>query len=315
MRRIMVTGAATWTGGRLIRRLERTPDVEVIAVDELEPSVDFDSRVHQLAIDELDFARFFLDIEPHVLIHLQTVDRAGILGREKAHSRVVLGAQGLFGALERCTTIEKVVMKSDSIFYGSGSRQPSIVTEETTPKRTTSAHSRSIRDVEHLLAEVAADLPHVEFSVLRFAPIVGSEIRNPLSRYIQLPVVPTLLGYDPRMQLIHEEDAVSALLHAVAHQVPGTFNIAADGQLYLSRVLRLGRRIAQPLPGPQHRAAMRALRTLGMRFPGYLENYLRYGRVMDTTLMKEGFGWQPGLTARQAVLAAYGRIPTPGAAQ
>lgn len=313
MRRIMVTGAATWTGGRLIQRLERLPGVEVIAVDELDATVEFDSPVHDLAIDELEFAHFFLDTRPHVLIHLQAIDRAAILGREKSHSRVVMGARGLFGALERCTDIEKVVMRSDSAFYGSGPRQPSILGEETTPKRTTSAYSRSIRDVEHLLAEVATDLPHVTFTTLRLAPIVGSEINNPLSRYLRLPVVPTILGYDPRLQVIHEEDAVSALLHAVGHPVQGTFNIAADGQLYLSRALRLGRRLAQPLPAPQHRAAMRAAGSLRGRFPGSLEYYLRYGRFMDTTLMKQSFGWKPELTSRQAILAAYGRIAAPGA--
>ncbi|MDF1596078.1 MAG: NAD-dependent epimerase/dehydratase family protein [Acidimicrobiia bacterium] len=312
MRRIMVTGAATWTGGRLIQRLEGQPDVEVIAVDELRPSVEFDSPMHELAIDELEFAHFFLDARPQALVHLQAVDRAAILGREKSHSRVVMGAHGLFGALQRCTTVETVVMKSDSAFYGSGPRQPSIVTESTEPRRTASAHTRSIRDIEELLAEVAGDLPDVTFTTLRFAPILGAEIGNPISRYLQLPVVPTLLGYDPRMQVIFEEDAVSAILHAVARPVPGTFNIAADGQLYLSRILRLGRRIAQPLPAPQHRAAMRALRALGNPFPGNLEDYLRNGRVMDTTLMKDSFGWRPKLTARQAVLAGYGRVRSPG---
>jgi UDP-glucose 4-epimerase len=314
MRRIMVTGAATWTGGRLIQRLERHPEVEVIAVDELPATVEFESPLHDLAIDELDFAHFFLDTRPHVLIHLQAIDRAAILGREKSHSRVVMGARGLFGALQRCTEIEKVVMKSDSAFYGSSPRQPSIVGEGTAPRGTTSAYSRSIRDVENLLAEVAADVPKVTFTTLRLAPIVGSEINNALSRYLRLPVVPTILGYDPRIQVIHEEDAVSALLHAVGSSVPGTFNIAADGQLYLSRVLRLGRRLAQPLPGPQHRAAMRAAGALGGRFPGSLEYYLRYGRFMDTTLMRQSYGWTPALTVRQAILTAYERVASPGIA-
>ena len=126
-------------------------------------------------------------------------------------------------------------------------------------------------------------------------------------------VVPTLLGYDPRMQLIHEEDAVSALLHAIGHDTPGNFNIAAEGQLYLSRILRLGRRVPNPLLPPQYRAAIRALRTLGRRYPGRLEAYLKYGRVMDTTRMAGSFGWAPHLTARQAVLAMYERVEAPGA--
>lgn len=308
----MVTGAATWTGGRLIQRLEADPGVQVIAVDELSPQVEFTSPVHRLAIDELEFAHFVLESQPQVLIHLQAVDRAAVLGREKSHSRVVMGAHGLFGALQRCTELERVVVRSDSAFYGSGPRQPSIMHESTSLRSTTSAYSRSIRDVETLLAEVAADVPHIAFTTLRLAPIVGARIQNPISRYLRLPVVPTLLGYDPRMQVIHEEDAVTAVLHAAMNPVPGVYNIAGDGQLYLSRILRLGRRLPQPLPGPQFRATLRALRTAGRPIPGSLESYLRYGRVMDTTRMKESFGWMPRLTARQAVLTAYGRVPAPG---
>lgn len=312
MRRIMVTGAASWVGGRLIQRLEGLPGVEVIAVDELPATVEFRTPLHDLAIDELEFAHFFLDTQPHVLIHLQALDRAAILGREKSHSRVVMGAQGLFGALQRCTVIEKVIVKSDSAFYGAGPRQPSLVHEDSSPRRSTSAYSRSIRDMEDLLNEVSVELPNVEFTTLRFAPIIGLEISNPLSTYLRLPLVPTVLGYDPRMQLIHEEDAVSALLHAVASSVPGTFNIAAEGQLYLSRVLRLGRRVPYPLPPPQFRTALRGLRRLGNRLPGSLEVYLRYGRVMDIRRMIETYGWQPRLTARQAVLATFGRIEAAG---
>ena len=65
----MVTGAATWTGGRLVQRLEGLPDVEVIAVDELPPTIEFNSPVHELAIDELEFAHFFLDITGDGDIH------------------------------------------------------------------------------------------------------------------------------------------------------------------------------------------------------------------------------------------------------
>lgn len=309
----MVTGAASWVGGRLIQRLEGLPDVEVIAVDELPATVEYRTHLHDLAIDELEFAHFFLDTQPQVLIHLQALDRAAILGREKSHSRVVMGAQGLFGALQRCTTIEKVIVKSDSAFYGSGPRQPSLVHEDSSPRRSTSAYSRSIRDMEGLLNEVATELPDVQFTTLRFAPIVGAEIANALSTYLRLPLVPTVLGYDPRMQLIYQEDAVSALLHSVASDVTGTFNVAAEGQLYLSRVLRLGRRVPYPLPPPQFRAALKGLRRLGNRLPGSLEVYLRYGRVMDLGRMTQTFGWRPRLTARQAILATYGRIEAVGA--
>ena len=64
--------------------------------------------------------------------------------------------------------------------------------------------------------------------MLRFAPIFGTEVNNPLSRYLRLPLVPTRIGYDPRMQLISERDAVDALRHVVANPVNGVFNVASD---------------------------------------------------------------------------------------
>ena len=53
--------------------------------------------------------------------------------------------------------------------------------------------------------------PDVALTVLRFTNFIGPHLDTSLTRYLSLPVVPTVLGYDPRMQLCHEDDALAVL--------------------------------------------------------------------------------------------------------
>ena len=92
--------------------------------------------------------------------------------------------------------------------------------------------------------------PDVAVTVLRFANLIGPRIDTVFTRYFALPVVPTVLGYDPRLQLLHEEDAVAVLERAASVELPGTFNVAGDGVLMLSQAIRRAGRIAIPVPAP-----------------------------------------------------------------
>jgi UDP-glucose 4-epimerase len=259
MRRILVTGAATWTGGQLVKRLERQPNTEVLAIDEIDPKVDFESTMLRYELDQPEFASFILDSRPDAVAHLQTVDRAAIVGRRRAHEETVVGAQALFGAIQRCDCIRHVIVKSDFCVYGMGPRNPSVVAEDAKITATRGRYATDLRALEHFIAGAAARRPDTTFTVLRFAPIFGATVANPISRFLQLPLVPTRLGFDPRLQLVAEDDAVSAIEYCLENAVPGTYNIAATGQLYLSRVLRLGNRLAQPLPRRLYDLAMRGL--------------------------------------------------------
>lgn len=310
MHRILVTGAASWVGGHLVRSLESRAETEVFAVDEIEPTVDFLSEFHLSSLDVLEFAEHVMAVKPTTVVHLQTLDRSVLFGPDQAQSSVVLGAQALFGAIGRLPAVRTVIVKSDAAVYGSGPRNPSVVRESTTPPARLVRYERSLRDVESSVRQLADEHPQVTFTVLRFNPIVGATITNPLSRYLRLPVVPTLLGSDPRLQFVHEEDAIRALEHAIDHPTAGTFNIGSEGQLYLSRILRLGKRINQRLPARQFDHAMRVLRPFGASLPRHLVNLIKYGRVTDTQLMSGELGFEPNLNCRRLVLATYDRLPT-----
>ena len=98
---ILVTGAATWVGGRLVQRLEARPGTTVVPVDELSPRVAFTTPLLKASLDTLEFARSVIDLRPDVVIHLQTLDRIAELGRVRSREGMVLGAQALFGAISR----------------------------------------------------------------------------------------------------------------------------------------------------------------------------------------------------------------------
>lgn len=309
MRRVFVTGAASWTGGQLIRRLETRPDLEVFAVDDVAPRVSFTSPFEKLSLERLSLARFVLEVEPHVIIHLQSVHPTAEEGRNTDGEARIVGALALFGAIERLDSVSSVIVKSDTAFYGASPRNPSVMRETSRPQGTPSRFQRDLTEMEHFVTETANRHDHIRYTILRFAPIFGPRVRNPFSRYLTLPVVPTRAGFDPRLQIIHEEDVVHALEHALDNDTEGTFNIAADGQLYLSRFLRLGHRVAQPLPPRLLESALTALRRVDIAVPTHVQALLKHGRVVDTTRMRSVLRFEPRYTCRQTVLNAYGIEP------
>ncbi len=309
MQRVLITGAASWTGGNLARHLETRPDLTVFTVDDQNPRVQFTSDFQRLSLDRLTLARYVLDVEPHIVFHLQSVHSTSEQGNNIEAEERIVGSLALFGAIERLDTVHTVIVKSDTAFYGASPRNPSVLSESTRPQGTPSRFQRDLTEMERFIAEAALRHPDISFVVLRFAPIFGPQVGNPISRYLTLPSVPTLLGFDPRLQFVHETDAVAALEHAADHPVPGTFNIAGRGQIYLSRVLRLGRRIPQPLPGRLFDGALNGLQRVNISVPGHLRGLLKHGRVVNTEAMAKTLGFEPTYTCRQTVLSAYGRLP------
>ena len=139
--------------------------------------------------------------------------------------------------------------------------------------------------------------------MLRYQPEIGPGLNQPLVRYLNLPVVPTQLGFDPRLQLIHAEDATGAIAAAVANPVRGAVNVAPDGTISLTKLLRLARRPTLPIP---HALASPLLARVGREL-GAADLYndgirlLRYGRGCDNTRLKEEVGFVPEFDAEGAV--------------
>jgi UDP-glucose 4-epimerase len=131
--------------------------------------------------------------------------------------------------------------------------------------------------------------------MLRFANFVGPGVDSPLTRYFKLPVVPTVLGFDPRLQFVHEDDGIEVLRQLATEDHPGTFNVAGDGVMVLSQAVRRAGRPTIALPAP----AIATVGDLGRRFGGLtgfspeLQRWLTYGRVIDTSRLTTELAWRP----------------------
>jgi UDP-glucose 4-epimerase len=155
-------------------------------------------------------------------------------------------------------------------------------------------------EVEDYVRSFDRRRPDVTVTVLRLANQVGPTVDNPLTRYFELPVCPTVLGFDPRLQFLHEEDTAEVLLRAILGSAPrGTFNIAGDGVVLLSQAIRIAGKPPLPIPEPLvNRVAELVGRTVD--FSPEQVRFLQYGRVADTSAAAARLGFVPKWTSLRA---------------
>ena len=170
-----------------------------------------------------------------------------------------------------------------------------MFTEEMEPRALPrSGFAKDSVEVEGYVRGFSRRRPDVDVSTLRFANCLGPSVRTPLSAYFELPVIPRALGFDPRIQFVHEDDLLGVLRLCTVENHPGTYNVAGDGVLTLSQAAR---RLGKPtLSMPRF-----MLSTAGgwgrrfrlMDFSPEQESFLAYGRGIDTTRLKQRVGYTP----------------------
>src|SRR3954451_3777035 len=306
-RRVAITGISTRWGAELARRLERDPRIELVAgIDSAPPPVELE-RTDFIEADPRSpvLARLLPGIEPDVVVH------CGILWYPEPgkparalHDINVIGTLQLLAACEKCEGLEAVVARGSAAIYGCEAAAPAFFSEEMArryPLKT--RFQRDIGELESYFENFARRHPEVTCTMLRLQPEIGPALDQPLMRYLTLPVVPTQLGFDPRLQLVHADDATGALAAAVSNPVRGPVNVAPDGTISLTRILRLSGRPSAPLP---HFATGTILGRVG-RSLGAADLYddgvrlLRYGRGVDNTRLKRDVGYVPRFDAEAAV--------------
>ena len=225
-RRILITGLSSHWGGRLAQMLEREPAVEaIIGVDTGDPRHQLD-RTEFVRVDaeHARLRRIIGAAAVDTVVDTRLVNDPLGSGVREAHDINVVGTSNI---LASCTgpdsPVRKLVFKSSAEAYGCSSRDPAFFTEEIRARAAPgTAIERDIADAERAVAEFAARNPETTVTVLRFADSVGPEIRSSFLALLNLSVVPGVFGFDPRWQLIHEDDVVGVLEHAVRNELAGT---------------------------------------------------------------------------------------------
>jgi UDP-glucose 4-epimerase len=305
---VAVTGAGSFLGRNLIALLEEDERVRRLIAIDVQAARRVGRKTRAYAVDftepsaESSLGEIFLREEVDTVAHLAFLSSPSH-ATAWAHELESVGTMHLLNAA-RQAAVRKLVMRSHTLLYGAHPTNPNYLTE---------AHPLRARRSEPFLADkieaedearaYAEESKDRTVTILRMAPVLGPTVRGYVGRYLSRRVVPTILGFDPLWQLLHEADAVAALKLAMDRDAPGVFNIVGEGVLPLSSVVKLAGRVALPMP---RSAANTLLSTLWFaqvaEAPPTLLDYLQYLCVADGDRARRHLGFAPAYTTRETLL-------------
>jgi UDP-glucose 4-epimerase len=300
--KVVITGIAGRLGRIVARRLHRDGRFQVVGIDR-RPFAERpkDIEHHQVDLRSRRARDVFRD-GVDALVHMGVMHDPRMSSAE--HYSWNIG--GTTKLLEYCQTmaVPKVVVLSSANVYGPRPDNAQFLTEEAPLLAAQSfPNMRDLVEIDHLASSFFWRARDTDTVILRPVHILGG-VRNAPSNYLRLPVVPTLLGFDPMVQVIHEQDVVEAITCSLGGGARGIYNVTGPGEVPLSVVLReLGRRtvpVPHPLAGPVWRAAFR----IGYSsFPAEEFDFIRYVCMVDGSRALSELGYRPRHSLRETIHA------------
>jgi UDP-glucose 4-epimerase len=310
---VLVTGVSRDLGGRFARELSSAPGVDrVIGVDVLPPRRDLGSVSFVRAdIRNPVIAKVIAGQDVDTVVHLSVEAVSGRGARAAMKEHNVIGSMQLLAACQRAPGLERLVVKSSTAVYGASPRDPAMFTEDMAAKRMPrSGFAKDMLEVEGYVRGFSRRRPEVTVTMIRAANCVGATVETPLTAYFRLPVLPKPLGFDARLQFVHEDDLLAAVRHATLAGVHGTFNLAGSGVLLLSQAIRRLGRPVLPVPGFALDPMGSVLTQVGLAgISPDLVGLLTYGRGVDTTRAREVLGFEPKHTSATAFADFAASVP------
>lgn len=302
-RRVLITGVSRYLGSELARRLAAAPGIEhVVGVDSAPPHRDLGGAEFVRAdIRNPLITKILANAAVDTVVHLNVVATpSGAGGRATMKEINVIGTMQVLAAAQKAPTVRKLVVKSSTAVYGSSASDPAVFTEDMRPSTLPPGYAKDATEVEGYVRGFARRRPEVEITTLRFAGVIGPYGDSVLGRFFASPVVPVPFGFDPRLQLLHESDAIEVLQRATLRDRAGTFNVGATGVVLLSQAVRRAGRIPIPVVGPTALAG-RIARSLGLAgFSPEQLSALLHAPVADPARFRSVFEYAPKYTSVEA---------------
>lgn len=310
---VIVTGICGNLGKLVARRLHR--EYEVVGIDRRPfPAKPKDVTLFQIDLRRKKAEEVFRKYQGKIkaLIHLGIMHDPR-MDDEEHHTFNLVGTTQL---LEYCARYEvpKVILLSSANVYGPRPDNAQFLPEDTPLLGSERFHAiRDLIAVDMIAQSFFWKQPAIETVILRPVHIVGP-VNNAPSNYLRLKTPPTLLGFDPMVQLIHAEDVVESIALSLQPKARGVFNIAGPEAAPLSEILRRLGRTALPVPYELAKQALRVLWSWRMTSFPYPElDHIRYVCMVDGTRAQRELGYAPkksldetlqGVLARPGVLAS-----------
>lgn len=296
--RVLIPGIAGGVARRVAHKLlERGHQVAGIDARPW-PDAPRGVEVHTLDIRKRPAEGVFRRFRPHAVVHMATVTSLVVRGEERY--RINLG--GTQAVFDRCRTygVEHVVFVGRHTYYGAGPDTAMYHREDEPP--------HALEAFPELADLVAADLyagtaiwrlPEMTTTVLRVCYTLGPSGLGTLGSYLRGRRVPTVLGFDPLFQFMHEDDAAEAIVQSVEKRPRGIFNVAGPQPLPLSLLASAAGRTVLPLPEFVLRHVMG--RAGLPRLPAGALAHIKYPIVVDASSFRAATGFEYGKDEQQTI--------------
>jgi len=305
-RRVLITGVGSHVGSLLAARLESDPGVEHVAgLDVRRPKVPLErTELIETDIRASEIAQLIPATGADTIVHEQIVRQPGPgMSSRAMHDINVMGTLQLLAACESLPTLRTIVVRGSAGIYGAEPHAPQFFTEEMArmyPLRT--RFQRDVAEIENYFETYSRRHPEITCTMLRYQPAIGPSLATQITRYLSQPACPTYLGFDPRIQLVHEDDALDSLVAAIKRPVRGAVNVAARGTIGLARMIRTAHRPLLPIAGPLFGPLTAAGQRLGLdSYSDDFRRLLRYGRGVDITRLEQEVGHRPRYSTAEAL--------------
>ena len=284
--RIILTGIAGRLGRRVAQRLARQHTV--IGIDR-RPCLGLPDGVvhHRLDLRRRPAEDVFRNSNADAVLHLGVVHNFRIPS-ERLYARNVIASETLLRYVSKYR-IKKLVLLSSGDVYGPSPTNSHFIDEDA-PLMASQRFPeiRTVVAVDRTVQSFFWRHHDIETVILRPAHIVGPNVRNAPSNYLRLRVIPTMMGFDPMVQLIHEDDLLRMIELSLRPGIRGVFNLAGTEPVPLSRILKILGKPVLPIPHPLFKAFLeRAWRYRLTSFPAPELDHIRFNTVLDTKRAKE----------------------------
>ncbi len=310
MRRIVVTSAGSPLGLTMLAALRAMPEIEqvrgVTSSEKHARPIGEQLEVVPYVPDHRPFAEYLEKESIDTVIQCGLVpDRSGV-GHVETEADVI--ATMCLGAAiaQPGSTVRSWVLASSTAIYPIGSHSSLLQVESQELPREEETVAASIAEAEAYARDVALRLPHVNVAILRLQQLAGAGVRGPLAALLAGDPVPIPIGFDATIQLLHVDDAATALAFAAREELAGVYNVASAGLIHWQEAVRATGHSGFPVLPVGASLAEPLLARLGVpHIPSELIELLRFGHVVDLAKI-EAAGWHPRKQQRE-ILAELGR--------
>lgn len=295
--KIAIVGGNSFIGRSLSKRLYEEGYSFIVLDVERPPSLPKDVPYYKVDLTQTTadaiLANIFKREEINTVAHLSFLESPSH-NLSYQHELEVIGTLYLTHACAEAE-VKRIIMKSTTMVYGAYPSNPNFLTEEHIPRGNPRyPFVKDQLEAESIMLKFKKKHPDVKLTILRLATILGPEIDYYLTRILSRSFIPILMGYDPLYQLLHEEDAVEVFLAALRSDEEGIFNVAGEGVLPITTIIKLLGKIPLPLITSIAYPLIDSLWLTGLSpVPAPHLDYIRYLWVADTAKIKEKMGFWP----------------------